>query len=204
MEVLAAFVREHSREPWPLPAGDEPGADAAERRTRPDVQAAVTVIGRRNPRYDRQRVDLRRGLIIGPRLNLRGAYLIGADLSNKTYFIGADFSGADLRGADFGGADLRGAWFFGADLSGADLFANLRGAYFGRTADRRGAYLIGADLSHATAFTGADLRDAAWFTGADLTSAKWPADAPVPEGWKRDTSSGELERAEDSGPTGTD
>jgi hypothetical protein len=86
VEVLSAFVREHSREP--LPADYELGADAAERRMRPDVQAALTVIGRRDARYDRQRVDLRRGLLIGPRLNLRGAYLVGADLSNATIFIG--------------------------------------------------------------------------------------------------------------------
>ena len=203
MEVLAAFVREHSREPWPLPADDEPGSDAAQRRTRPDVQAAVTVIGRRDARYDRQRVDLRRGFVIGPRLDLRGAYLIGADLSNATYFVFADFRRADLRGADFGGADLTGADFGGANLRGAELFANLRGANFGSTVDlhgaevSRGADLTGADLTYA------DLSRGAYFTGADLTSAKWPADAPVPEGWKRDTSSGELERAENSGPTGT-
>src|SRR5689334_64926 len=31
MEVLTAFVREHSLEPWPPPADDEPGADASKR-----------------------------------------------------------------------------------------------------------------------------------------------------------------------------
>lgn len=38
----------------------------------------------------------------------------------------------------------------------------------------------------------------ACLTGADLTSARWPDDAPVPEGWKRD-SSGRL-RAEGADP----
>jgi hypothetical protein len=53
-----------------------------------------------------------------------------------------------------------------------------------------GANLISADL------TGADL------TGADLTGARWPRDAPVPAGWKLDTSSGRLEAAgTHSGPT---
>jgi hypothetical protein len=40
MAVLAAFIREHSREQWP-PA--EPGAEPPERATRPHVQAAATV-----------------------------------------------------------------------------------------------------------------------------------------------------------------
>jgi hypothetical protein len=45
MEVLASFIREHSREPSPRPT---PGADTPAHTTRPDVQAACTVIGRRN------------------------------------------------------------------------------------------------------------------------------------------------------------
>ena len=44
---------------------------------------------------------------IGPRADLRGAYLGGADL------WGADLWGADLRGADLGGANLRGAYLGG-------------------------------------------------------------------------------------------
>ena len=39
MEVLTAFIREHSREPWPEP---DPGSQEQERSTRPDVQAAVS------------------------------------------------------------------------------------------------------------------------------------------------------------------
>src|SRR6266568_4075356 len=44
MEVLTAFIREHSREPWPPSNADQ---SVQERLTRPDVQAALTVIGRR-------------------------------------------------------------------------------------------------------------------------------------------------------------
>jgi len=44
MEMLTAFIREHSREPWPLPKHDTEPAPPKE--IRPDVQAAVTVIGR--------------------------------------------------------------------------------------------------------------------------------------------------------------
>ena len=47
VELLTAFVREHSRAQWPLSADDEPGViHERERVTRPDVQAAITVIGR--------------------------------------------------------------------------------------------------------------------------------------------------------------
>src|SRR6266568_2655897 len=44
MEVLTAFIREHSREQWPPSNADQ---SVQERLTRPDVQAALTVIGRR-------------------------------------------------------------------------------------------------------------------------------------------------------------
>src|SRR6476659_2465574 len=55
MEVLAAFIREHSRHRWPQA---EPGAEPPMRATRPDVQAAITVIGRRNVGDDHQLVNL--------------------------------------------------------------------------------------------------------------------------------------------------
>jgi hypothetical protein len=41
-EVLAAFVRDHSPEQWPLPAVHEAGAKPPERTTRPDIQVVVT------------------------------------------------------------------------------------------------------------------------------------------------------------------
>lgn len=43
MEVLAAFIREHSGEQWQRA---EAAAEPPERTTRPDVQAAIAVIGR--------------------------------------------------------------------------------------------------------------------------------------------------------------
>jgi hypothetical protein len=59
MEVLTAFIREHSREPWPPP---DDGGQEPERSTRPDVQAALTVIGRRSTEHDISfgAIDLRR------------------------------------------------------------------------------------------------------------------------------------------------
>src|SRR5262249_49194272 len=44
MELLTAFIREESREPWP--------PSASRRLTRPDIQVALLIIGRRNTHYD--------------------------------------------------------------------------------------------------------------------------------------------------------
>jgi hypothetical protein len=164
MEVLSAFVREHSHEPWP-PSG--PGGRERPRSTRPDVQAAVTVIGRR----DAKRVDL------------GGADLTRADLTEANLAI-ANLDGANLTGANLDGANLDGASLYGAILRNANLHATLLRADLG-SADLTGADLTRADLTE-TNLGGADL------TGADLTRARWPEGAPVPEGWKLDTGSGRL------------
>ena len=92
MEVLTAFIREHSREPWPPPDPDNPDQP---RSTRPDVQAAVTVAGRRDAKRDILPIDL-------TRTQLTDAHLARADLS---------------------GADLTGAYLDGADLTRANLYA---------------------------------------------------------------------------------
>ena len=108
MEVLTAFIRVHSHEQW---SGPYPDGDPEAKWTRPDIQAAVTVVTRRDAKRDIRKIDL--GV----------ADLGGADLS------GADLSGADLRGTDFRAADLSYVDLTGADLRGANLnFANLDGA----------------------------------------------------------------------------
>jgi Pentapeptide repeats (8 copies) len=222
MEVLTAFIREHSREPWPPPdSGSQererstrpdvqearPDVQAAvtvigRREARPDVQAAVTVIGRREAKRDIRHIDLSDADL--RRATLVGAYLSGANL------IGADLTGAHLSGADLTGASLTSAGLSGAHLADADLSgAHLSGAVLKRarlstwvysSAYLAGASLTGADLGGAD-LTGADLTGAD-LTGADLTDAQWPRDAPVPEGWKLKTNSDRLERAAtDSGPT---
>ena len=164
MEVLAAFIREHSPQHWPPP---HPGGQARKRSPRPDVQAAITVVGRRLTARD-----------LSP-VNLVGADLTGADLA------GADLTGAVLAHAVLARADLLAAKLVRADLCGADLGgARLTGA------NLDGADLTGADL------TDADLADAnlagAELTGAELTGALWPVDGRVPAGWERHTGSGQL------------
>jgi len=115
-----------------------------------DIQAALTVIGRRVAREDA--VPHFHNAHI-PKADLTGAYMMGADLS------GADLTGANLTGANLTGANLMGANLTGASLTGADLVrANLTGA------NLTGAELTGANLRDA------NLTDANLF-GANLTGA---------------------------------
>ena len=100
MEVLAAFVRDHSREQQPLPAAHETGAKPPRRRTRPDVHAAITVIGRRTIQHDSQPIN--------PQLaDLTRATLTGAQLS-AAYLVKEDRPCARTSGA-YGGVLQRGA-----------------------------------------------------------------------------------------------
>jgi uncharacterized protein YjbI with pentapeptide repeats len=187
MEVLTAFVREHSGEQWPPP--DSPratwitwrgrfraGGRQQERFTRPDVQAAVTVLGRRDARRDIRPIHLNGADLTGA--DLTGANLGGADLTEATLrdadLTRADLTGATLRDADLTRADLTEATPRGADLGGADLTeATLRSTDL-RGSDLHAATLTRATLTRATltrAFLGgADLTEAT-FAGADLTSA---------------------------------
>jgi len=212
--VLAAFVREHSHEQWPLPKSDrDPVPDHT---TRPDVQAALTVSGRRNTRYDREPVNLNDANLVGAdlaraslsradlaRADLTGAKLIRADLTNAdlsyTNFTGAllayaDFTDAVLDHADLARADLSYANLTDAHLTNATLVA----AGLVRT-DLSGADLFGANLTSA-ALVGSDLTRAditrTDLTHADLTGARLSPDAVVPAGWQRDIDSGRLKKAD--------
>ena len=174
MEMLAAFIRERSREQWPSP---DPGGQARPRSLSPDVRAATTALGRRLTERDIGPVDLARADLTGA--NLGGARLTGADLT------GADLTEAVLANAVLARADLPAAKLVRADLAGADLGgARLTGADLTR-ADLTGADLTDVDL------TGADLADAD-LTRAELTGALWPAAGPVPDGWDRHIGSGQL------------
>ena len=190
IEVLAAFVRRQSHAQRPSLAEDWPGAQGRGRMPHPDVQAAITVIGRRGASQDRGLVNLDRADLFGANLtraNLAYASLAYASLAHAN-LSGADFTGADLTGADLTDADLTGADLTGAILSSADLTrANLTRAdltaegLFGGQADEEspganltyanlaGAIIRGADLTHAI-LDGADLSGAD-LAGADLTSA---------------------------------
>ncbi len=185
MEVLTAFIREHSHDQWP-PL--DPGAEERKRSTRPDILAAFTVVGRRAVEHDIQPIDLHGAFLSGARLravDLRGARLRDAHVSGARRMRprtaasirarlratevrmrprGAVLSGADLAHADLSGAhlsyvDLNGAHLSYADLSSVELFG----------ADLTRANLTHANLTHAN-LTYANLSGAN-FSDADLSGA---------------------------------
>ena len=161
MEVLTAFIREHSREQWPPP---EPDGAEPERSTRPDVQAALTVVGRRDAERDVQSIDL------------TGADLTRADLRRD--LTGADLTDADLpmrtSSARTSPARTSPARTSPARTSPARTSsARTSPARTSRHADLTSANLSVADLTGAI-LRGANLTDAD-LTGADLTGATSPA-----------------------------
>ena len=176
MEVLTAFIREHSREPRP-PTG--PGGPEPERSPRPDVQAALTVVGRRDVKRDVRPIDLGRADLAGA--NLSDADLTGVYLHHAT-LVGAMLS---TRASPTHPCLMRTstARLLDTDLTGALL----------DSADLTGAHLVGANLTHAF------LGDAI-FAGANLTYARWPKGEPVPEGWKRESSGGPRATGTDAEP----
>jgi hypothetical protein len=188
-EILTAFVRGHA--PWPagLPENPEPhpsqtidGSLPWLRNRAPDVQAAITILGRRpacrdEGKIDLSLVDLRRSWLTGARLS--GAQILQSNLAR------ARMASARLDGADLRFTDLRRAVLENVDLRAADLRraylaeANLREAHLER-ADLRGADLREADLRGAH-LEGANLYDAHLY-GAQLAgthtdaATNWPAD----------------------------
>jgi hypothetical protein len=108
-----------------------------------DVQAAMTVLGRRGlppggpfGPLDLTRVDLQRTQLGEANLqhamfagaNLQGAALDGANLQHAR-FGGANLQGADLQGATLIGADLQGARLGGANLQDARASKAERGPF---------------------------------------------------------------------------
>lgn len=171
--VLAAFVRERA----PLGAGNPPATPDT------DVQAALSVLGRRPLRHEDNPIDLSRADLRGA--VLKGARLIGADLSNCVLH-GADLTDANLHSANLTGADLSSARLWYTSLIKADLVrCNARNSHL-QTARLNGADLRGADFQHAlfmvcdgrgypatASFAGAKLIGGDWrgvsFAGCDLT-----------------------------------
>jgi uncharacterized protein YjbI with pentapeptide repeats len=196
-EVLTAFIREHSHDQWPPPEASSRMAwatrgrfrvrgRAQERSTRPDVQAALTVVGRRDQELDIRPIDLARANLTTadltraslPDADLTDADLIDADLT-RADLTDADLTDTDLTRANLSGANLTSASLPDADLTGANLAtANLTRAIL-TGAMLTGAILTSADLAHANLsgailtnaiLTSADLAHAN-LTEADLTSA---------------------------------
>ncbi len=113
MEVLTAFVREHSHEQWQTTPNEGGDTGPRERATRPDVQAAMRVIARRRTEHDEGQIDL-------TNVNLTGADLRKASLA-RAILTGADLTRVNFHDANLTGADLTGATLAGADLARAEL-----------------------------------------------------------------------------------
>jgi hypothetical protein len=172
-DLLAAYVRAHA--PWPPTPNSPFPADLPPRQLpplsvrAPDIQAIMTVLGRRTPSpphpaawisIDLARTDLRRAYLSGA--NLQRARLGGASLA-RAWMFRTDFRGVDLRDADLRDALLRGAiadlttWWpedFDPQAAGVHVRphlenADLRSSYLGRI-DITGISLRGA---RANAFT---------------------------------------------------
>jgi hypothetical protein len=181
VEVLAAFIRE--RVPITPATTTPPGPNEGEHLALPtpgaaakpptDVQAALTVLGRRptgrkegNP-IDLADADLRGARLQRARLDhlvaegtqLQGAHLLQAQLQD------AYLARAQLQGADLIEARLQGAYLFGAQLQGARLDdARLQGAFL-LDAQLQDACLHGAQLQRAHLFD-------AQLQGANLVNAQ--------------------------------
>jgi hypothetical protein len=95
-QVTDRYIREHSHERSPVPGVVD--TFTPEPTIRPDVQAALTVIGRRDTTHDRQRINLMS-------TDLRGADLAHANLSGA-WLARANLSGANLSSALLNGANL--------------------------------------------------------------------------------------------------
>lgn len=182
MEVLTAFVREQSsRTQVSGQLSNDLKVSSHKKNSRPleqdratDIQAAITVLGRRTRYFqygedkrldlfqaNLRKMDLSQGHWEGA--NFARAHLEGAILT-EAHLEGAILTEARLEGAILGGVHLEGASLNGAHLEGAYLIeAHLEGATLSE------AYLEGAGL-HRAHLEGATLRGAR-LEGATLNEA---------------------------------
>ncbi|WIV60725.1 pentapeptide repeat-containing protein [Amycolatopsis nalaikhensis] len=182
IEVLSAFVRTNNPRMAHDTDSPEPTTAAELALAAPppttDTQAALTVLGRRDPSHDSiTHIDLHDTNLKSADLsgaNLSDADLSGANLSSANldsgYLRHADLRDAVLSRARVRGTDLQNASLPLADLHLADLSgANLSFADLSFTS-LSGASLSGANLSLAN-LEGANL-DYADLSGANLSGAK--------------------------------
>ena len=200
MDVLTAFVQEHA--PWPpakaVPSPKPRGGESPAPKPPADIQAVLTVLGRRvipqdwnGPRLDLSQTDLRGADLRGA--HLEGTYLVSAHLEEGhlggAHLEGAVLTGAHLNGADLNAAHLELTFITDAHLEGASLIsaylesasldaAYLKEAHLGE-AHLEGASLVSAHLEKAD-LRGANLEEATLnsadvkgtdFNGANLKGA---------------------------------
>lgn len=160
MDILTTFVRENA--PY-MP--QEKVTSNLSTKIRVDIQAALTVIARRDLNKDpeNEQLDL-------SHTDIRGANLNRANLKQTNFYQ------ANLAGANLTEANLAGAILSAANLEGTNLYlANLEGAILS-AASLKGANLEGANLHCASLYlaglNGAAINDAI-LDGANLREAKF-------------------------------
>ena len=126
------------------------------------AQAAITVLGRRDPTLDDARWPLR----------LDGAHLDGADFHHLKGFSGANMKGVRAHGTDFRCADLHKASFEGAEMSDYQSYID-----WDDTVADGGSWEDWRKYRFITNFEGANLAGTQ-FQGAALAGAKF-ADADL-------------------------
>jgi uncharacterized protein YjbI with pentapeptide repeats len=161
LEALSAFVRDGTG----TETGDGPPAT--------DIQAALTVIGRRAIGAgfpDLENVNIPKANLFGANLtdadldgaNLTGTFMTSANLTGANLFganlidvmlVSANLTGvmlasANLTGTNMDDANLRGAILFSVDATGTPKGANLTGTQL-NDADLRGAKITQAQLDQA-------------------------------------------------------
>jgi hypothetical protein len=177
VEVLSTFVREHSRKQQPIGGSVEQHSRAnrpdGKQQLEADIEAAVTVLCRREKKHDTRSINLAGADIPGANLNLaslEGVNLTGANLTGAS-FNSAWLMNATLTGANLTRASLDSAWLMNADLTGANLTrAELTLAIFTH-ANLTDANLNGANLTNAR-LDSAELTNAT-LTGANLDGVRW-------------------------------
>jgi pentapeptide repeat protein len=150
MEVLTAFVREQSTREYGRNIEGSIGSSIipvdSDFRLREDIQAVLTVIGRRKW-ADRERLY--------QEINLMGSFLAGTVLLE-----------ANLRGANLFKTNLKRSILYKANLSNAVLAASILVRVDFSYANLSEAQLLDADL------TGADLRTSIGLTWDQISEAK--------------------------------
>jgi uncharacterized protein YjbI with pentapeptide repeats len=116
------------------------------KNSRPDVQAAVTVIGRRTAKRREWEKENAKGRADRFYLDLRGANLRGLDFRGL-WFERTRFDGCQLEYAEFWHSHMSDSQFVGCNLSGASIWeSDFKGAHFSRV-KAFGTQIVRNDLS---------------------------------------------------------
>ena len=143
---------------------------------REDIQAALTIIGRRqNWPEGQKRMDIEE--VREYRINLMKCDLHGARLTDAT-LTDAQFNGSDMRGAVLISADMSDSWLYDADLRDACMNeADMSGV------STSGAKMKGAQMVHAYAHTG-DFSNCDGLDKIQIKDMFLGIHFNIPRGWK--------------------